>query len=68
MLHALLWQLCGLLWLLAPHTFTQPPLCSPPVLQYCKERYGGMREYMQYIGFTREQQARLARSLTNGDW
>lgn len=45
-----------------------PPEAMRGLLQYCKERYGGMREYMHYIGFTREQQASLRRGLTEGDW
>lgn len=37
-------------------------------MQYLKERYGGMRQYMEYIGFGREQQAALRRALTDGEW
>ena len=42
--------------------------CPPPLPQYCKERYGGMRQYMEYCGFSRQQQDSLRRCLTDGDW
>lgn len=36
--------------------------------QYCKERWGGMHQYMAHIGFDRHQQERLAAALTDEDW
>ena len=44
-----------------------PPAAMRGLLQYCRQRYGGMCEYMQYIGFSREQQASLRRCLTD-EW
>jgi protein tyrosine/serine phosphatase len=45
-----------------------PPEAMRGLMQYPKERYGGMRQYMEYIGFGREQQAALRRAMTDGDW
>ncbi|KAL4425778.1 hypothetical protein ABPG75_009794 [Micractinium tetrahymenae] len=45
-----------------------PPEAMRGLLQYCKERWGGMREYLAHIGFDRQQQERLAAALTDGDW
>ncbi|KAI3438607.1 hypothetical protein D9Q98_001030 [Chlorella vulgaris] len=41
-----------------------PPEAMRGLIQYCKDNYGGMREYMEYIGFTRDQQLTLRRCLT----
>ena len=45
-----------------------PPEAMWGLIQYLKERYGGMRQYMDHIGFTRGQQASLRKALTDGDW
>ncbi len=44
-----------------------PPEAMRCLLQYLRSRYGGVREYMQAIGFTFEQQEALRKRLT-GDW
>lgn len=45
-----------------------PPEAMRGLLQYCKERWGGLRQFLAHIGFDRQQQERLAAALTKGDW
>ncbi|KAL4445823.1 hypothetical protein ABPG77_009022 [Micractinium sp. CCAP 211/92] len=45
-----------------------PPEAMRGLLQYCNERWGGLRQYMAHIGFDRQQQDRLAAALTKDDW
>ncbi|GAB4817039.1 hypothetical protein N2152v2_004085 [Parachlorella kessleri] len=52
-----------------PKIFSRaPPEAMERLLKHAEERYGGLRRYMEQIGFTREEQDRLCRSLTEDDW
>lgn len=48
----------------APCMLTHAVLCCT-ALQYAEKQYGGLRGYMERIGFDRQEQERLCRSLTS---
>ncbi|PSC68002.1 tyrosine serine [Micractinium conductrix] len=44
-----------------------PPEAMRGLLDYCRQHWGSLRGYMEAIGFTRDQQERLAAAMTR-DW
>ena len=50
----------------APASIHPPTTHARP--QYARQRYGGMCAYMESIGFSKEEQARLRVALTVAEW